>query len=142
MNISRLIFIILLLYFVPVNSVFAENDRVLLTQKGYVGGFTKSNCKKVSGKITLVIYQPSIDYKTSHGLPNINKTPKLTIEYDEIWERKEYADKITVYMKNNQIQACVVRNKLVANPLTGQKFSKPEYIINSLETRAEVMKNY
>ena len=93
-----------------------------MTQKGYVGGFSKSDCKKKSGKITLEIYKPYIDNITSHGLPNINKTRKLNIEYDEIWRRKsadnltnsevrkwrDQLDIITIYMRNNRIQACVV----------------------------------
>jgi len=157
MNVLKILFFFMLMPHFVVNSALAGDERSLLTSKdGYLGGFSKVNSKKVSGKIDLEIYNPYIDNIVSHGLPDINKTKRISIEYDEIWERKrtDYLtndeikkyekdlDIILVYFKNNRIQACVVKKKFVANPLTNQNFSAPEYKITSLETREEVMKNY
>lgn len=157
MNILRAFFIFLFMSLLLVNSAFAGDDSELLTRKdGYLSGFSKNDRKKVSGKIDLEIYKPYIDNIVSHGLPDINKTKKISIEYDEIWERKKTdfltkdeiikyyneLDIILVYLKKDQIQACVVKTKFISNPLTNLKFSTPEYKITSLETREEIMKNY
>jgi len=156
MAIFRLIVICLFVIFVSVHSVFAVDDKALLKKDGYLGKFTKSNCKKISGKIALEIYKPYVDNITSHGYKDINKTKQLTVEYDEIWERKrtdyltkaeirKYGkdlDMIVVYFKNNQIQAFILKKKFTGNPLTGQNFPRAEYKITELETRDEIIKHY
>jgi hypothetical protein len=156
MTILKLIMICLLVTFASVHSVFAVDDKALLKKDGYLGRFSKSNSKKISGKITLEIYKPYVDNFASHGYPDINKTKILTIKYDEVWERKrtDYLSKaeirkfgkdldlIVVYFKYNLIQASIVKKKFIGNPLTGQKFPGAEYKIISLETRDEIIKHY
>ena len=50
MTILRLIVICLLVTFVSVHNVFAVDDKALLKKDGYLGQFSKSNCKKFPAK--------------------------------------------------------------------------------------------
>jgi len=156
MTILRLIAFCLLVNFVNYHGAFAVDDKSILKKDGYLGQFSKSNCKKISGKISLEIYKPYVDNITSHGYSDLNKTKKLAVEYDEICERKrtDYLTKaeirkhgkdldlMVVYFKNNQIQAFILKKKFTGNPLTGQSFPRAEYKITELETRDEIIKHY
>ncbi|MGB7292142.1 MAG: hypothetical protein WBD99_08220 [Thermodesulfobacteriota bacterium] len=131
-----------------------QDEKTALLNSSYYGDFRNAKKIKKTGNVVLEIWSDRAQHikKRLGYSPEINK---LTVAYDEIWERKvddflseeekrksrNDLDISKIYWKQNKVQASTLERKFSSNPLTGEKFSVPIYEIIELDDRSRVLKN-
>lgn len=132
---------------------FSDEQKKLIKTE-FFGDYTQAKIKKVVGKVTLVVWEPHIQKLERAGFTAIIPQNKsMTINYDEIWEKK-FTELLTkeeikkwwndldigkLYWKNGKVQAAVVLKKYIENPITNERFTKGEYKITDLFSRNEIL---
>jgi len=131
-----------------------QNEKTALLNTTFYGDFRKAKKIKKTGKAVLEIWKDRAEY-IKNKLRYSPEIYKLTVEYDEIWERK-VDDSLTeeekkkswndldiskIYWKGNNVQASTLERKFISNPLTGEKFSAPIYKMIMIDDRSLILKN-
>jgi hypothetical protein len=134
----------LLLIILFMNYGFAQSDekaKILSSQS--LGDYSKAKKVKKSGKITLQLWEPYIEYANripDSSLRNVmlRYNKKIDVSYDEIWtwvrddgftqaEKNRLSGQFDihkVYWKNNKVQALTVEKYYISNPNTKDKVGK------------------
>lgn len=130
--------------FISISSVLVLSAQINEKSKlldSYFGDFRKAKKIKKTGKVTLRVWEPYIQYVRT--LPSLYQTllegvQKLNVEYDEIWISKEI-DICKLYWNKNRVQAATVAKEYLGNPYTGQKLPKPSYKIIGIYNRYQIL---
>ena len=120
-----------------------EDEKAKVLSSQALGDFTKAKKIKKTGKTTLQVWGPYVEYANTvpdYSLRNtmLKYNNKLDIEYDEIWtwirddvfspaEKKKYKGQFDIhkmYWKNNKVQAFTLEKYYVSNPMTKAKLGK------------------
>ena len=120
-----------------------DNEKPSMLRSSSLGDWDKAKKIKKSGKISLQVWDPYIDYAKTvqdKSMRNVmlQDTNKLDIDYDEIWiwerndlftpaERNKFKGQFDIhklYWKGNKVQAFTLEKYYISNPINNKKIGK------------------
>jgi hypothetical protein len=131
-----------------------SDEQQKLANSRHFGDNWKTATVKPGSRLSLEVWEPHIQKLVRVGLTDaMQQTWTLAIEYDEVWERKHTKylssqdvkkhwndlDITRLYWLEGTVQAAVVLKKYGSNPISHEKFARPEYKIIDLLSREEIL---
>lgn len=132
------------LIFLSSTATAQMNEKAQL-RDSFFGDFTKAKVEKKLGKTILQVWEPHIKYsKTlppSMSAVMLDGVEKLQVEYDEIWKvkTKGTSDKLSLYWRENKIQASTLEKIYLGDPSTGKKLAAPSHKLVNIYNRAYIL---
>jgi hypothetical protein len=120
-----------------------DNEKSKIMSSSSLGDWAKAKKIKKSGKVTLQVWDPYLDYTktipdTSLKDAMLKNTNKTNVDYDEIWiwerndlftpaERNKLKGQFDIhklYWKDNKVQAFTLEKYYISNPINNKKVGK------------------